>query len=252
MEQVTTRQSWRRPARWSLYPIAVLLLVFMVYLVNAANAGPSIACTDPTGALPDPWIFVAGIVGVVVGRLAAWPRYQEVPPDKQGSARIEQPTGSRILGALGLAGFFLAAAAALYFEAVHGLAADRPARTGLGERQRLVLGRVPADAVDTASPLSAKPGLLRAVEEVPNPRFRRRSRSYASRLRWLLVVGVFIAGIILWLAGVTWGAALPGLALIGFVVAAWLDVRPQGGHVHDTGLSAYGVAEPPRIEVDEP
>jgi hypothetical protein len=118
MERLTRRQFWQRPARWSLYPIAVLLLILMVYLVNAANAGPAIPCTDPTGALPDPWIFVAGIAGVVVGRLAAWPRYEVVPPDKQGAARIEQPTGSRILGALGLAGFFLAAAAALYFEAV--------------------------------------------------------------------------------------------------------------------------------------
>jgi len=39
--------------------------------------------------------------------------------------------------------------------------------------------------------------------------------------------------------------------VIGFVVAAWLDLRPEGGDVHDTGLAAYGVAEPPRIEVDE-
>ena len=67
----------------------------------------------------------------------------------------------------------------------------------------------------------------------------------------MLVGAVFIAGVILWLAGITWGAALPGLALIGFVVAAWLDVRPEGGHVHDTGLSAYGVAEPPWIHLDK-
>ena len=103
---------------WSLYPIAVLILVFMVYLVNAANSGPSIACTDPAGALPDPWIFVAGIAAVVMGRLAAWPRYQDVPPDKLEDARLEQPMQSRTLGALALAGFFVAAAAALFFEAV--------------------------------------------------------------------------------------------------------------------------------------
>ncbi|TME97827.1 MAG: hypothetical protein E6I52_18740 [Chloroflexi bacterium] len=86
---------------------------------------------------------------------------------------------------------------------------------------------------------------------MPNAEFRRRSRGQASRLRWLLVGAVFIAGVILWLLGVTWGGALPGLALVGFVVAAWLDVKPEGGHVHDTGLSAYGVAEPPRIEPDD-
>ena len=118
MARVTERQLWTRPARWSLYPIAVLILVFMVYLVNAANSVPSIACTDPAGALPDPWIFVAGIAAVVVGRLAAWPRYQDVPPDKLEDARLEQPMQSRILGALALAGFFVAAAAALFFEAV--------------------------------------------------------------------------------------------------------------------------------------
>jgi hypothetical protein len=67
----------------------------------------------------------------------------------------------------------------------------------------------------------------------------------------MLVGALFIAGVMLWLVGVSWGAALPGLALIGFVVAAWFDVKPQGGHVHDTGLSAYGVAEAPRIEVDD-
>ncbi len=86
---------------------------------------------------------------------------------------------------------------------------------------------------------------------MPNAESRPRTRSHASRLRWLLVGAVFIAGVVLWLVGVTWGGALPGLALIGFVVAAWLDVRPEGGHVHDTGLSAYGVAEPPRIKLDD-
>lgn len=101
-----------------MYPIAALLLVFMVFLVNAANSVPAIPCTDPAGALPDPWIFVAGIAAVVVGRLAAWPRYQDVPPDKLEDARLEQPVQSRILGALALAGFFLAATAALFFEAV--------------------------------------------------------------------------------------------------------------------------------------
>ena len=61
---------------------------------------------------------MAGIVAVVVGRLTAWPRYQDVPPDKLEDARLEQPMQSRILGALALAGFFVAATAALFFEAV--------------------------------------------------------------------------------------------------------------------------------------
>ena len=57
-------------------------------------------------------------------------------------------------------------------------------------------------------------------------------------------------GVILWLAlrGAPHRRDWP---VIGFVVAAWLDLRPEGGDVHDTGLAAYGVAEPPRIEVDE-
>src|SRR5438132_14279119 len=106
MARVTERQFWTRPAMWSLYPIAVLILVFMVYLVNAANSGPSIACTDPAGALPDPWIFVAGIAAVVMGRLAAWPRYQDVPPDKQEDARHIQHMQTRTWGAHDMVGYF--------------------------------------------------------------------------------------------------------------------------------------------------
>jgi hypothetical protein len=68
-----------------------------------------------------------------------------------------------------------------------------------------------------------------------------------ARLWWIALALLFIGGILLWLLGVTWGAALPGLSLLGFIVRAWLDVKPQGGHVHDTGLIGRGVAEPPRI-----
>lgn len=63
---------------------------------------------------------------------------------------------------------------------------------------------------------------------------------------------MFAVGIFLWLLGISWGIALAGLAALGFVVAAWWDVRPQGGHVHDTGLSAYGVADSPQIVRDPP
>jgi hypothetical protein len=51
---------------------------------------------------------------------------------------------------------------------------------------------------------------------------------------------------------VSWGAALPGISLIGFVVRVWLDIGPRGGHVHDSGLSAYGVSEAPTITPDRP
>lgn len=118
MEPWSQRQFWTRPARWSLYLMGFLLVVFAVFLVYAANTVPASPCSDSTGALPDPWIFVAGIAAAVIGRVAAWSRYQSVTVEGQATARIEQPNASRMLGALGLAGFFLAAAGALYFEAV--------------------------------------------------------------------------------------------------------------------------------------
>ena len=69
-------------------------------------------------------------------------------------------------------------------------------------------------------------------------------------LWWIVLALVFVIGVALWLLGVAWGAALPGLSLLGFIVRVWLDVRPQGGHVHDTGLLGRGVPEPPRIISD--
>ena len=85
------------------------------------------------------------------------------------------------------------------------------------------------------------------------PRSTRRQQPRASnaRLWWIVIALVFVVGIVLWLLGVSWGAALPGLSLLGFIVRAWLDIRPKGGHVHDTGLLAYGVPEPPRIISDQ-
>ena len=68
-----------------------------------------------------------------------------------------------------------------------------------------------------------------------------RSHLNASRLRWIAAASALFLGIVLWVVGVRWGGALAGLGLLGFVAAAWLDVGPQGGHVHDSGLSAYGV-----------
>lgn len=59
----------------------------------------------------------------------------------------------------------------------------------------------------------------------------------------MAVASALLLGIALWVVGVAWGGALAGLGLLGFVAAAWLDVRPQGGHVHDSGLSAYGVSD---------
>ena len=79
---------------------------------------------------------------------------------------------------------------------------------------------------------------------------RRPAARRTSRFWWIALALVFVGGVVLWLAGVPWGAALPGISLIGFVVVAWREVAPQGGHVHDTGLTAYGVSEPPRIGTD--
>jgi hypothetical protein len=81
---------------------------------------------------------------------------------------------------------------------------------------------------------------------------RRWHRIGTARIWWTALAVIFVAGIVLWLFGVAWGAPLPAVSLLGFVVRAWLDTAPQGGHVHDTGLSAYGVSEAPRITPDQP
>ena len=47
---------------------------------------------------------------------------------------------------------------------------------------------------------------------------------------------MFVAGIVLWLAGVPDAAALRHISLIGFAVVAWREVAPQGCHVYDTEL----------------
>ena len=116
--RVSERLFWRRPASLALYLVALLIVLLAVFLVNSANNTPAAECSDPTRALPDPWIFAAGVVAAVVGRYAAWPRYQPVSPDLRGQPRITGEQKSRLLGAMALAGFFLAAALALFFEAV--------------------------------------------------------------------------------------------------------------------------------------
>jgi hypothetical protein len=78
----------------------------------------------------------------------------------------------------------------------------------------------------------------------------RQSRFSTVRVWWIVLALVFVGGTVLWLFGVAWGAALPGISLVGLVVRTWLDVRPQGGHFHDTGLLGRGVPEPPRITSD--
>src|SRR3982074_3494344 len=45
-----------------------------------------------------------------------------------------------------------------------------------------------------------------------------------SRVRWVLVGAMVAVGVLLWVFGVAWGPALAGLSLVGFVIAAWLDV----------------------------
>ncbi len=118
MARFSERQFWRRPARLALYPIAALIVVLTVFLVNAANMTSVVECTDPTGALPDPWIFGAGAVAAVVGRYAAWPRYLAVALPLRAGPRVTEQQKSRLLGAIALAGFFFAAALALFFEAI--------------------------------------------------------------------------------------------------------------------------------------
>jgi len=91
------------------------------------------------------------------------------------------------------------------------------------------------------------------VEAVPRvPKRRRRYRIDTTRIWWTVLAFIFVAGIVLWLFGLMWGVVLPALSLLGFVVRAWLDSGPQGGHIHDTGLLGRGVAEPPRITSDQP
>ncbi len=80
-------------------------------------------------------------------------------------------------------------------------------------------------------------------------RSARRRVAYPSiRVWWALVIALFVGGLALWTLGIRWAAPLPGVAVLGFVVLAWLEVAPQGGHVHDAGLSAYGVAEVRHVE----
>ncbi len=86
------------------------------------------------------------------------------------------------------------------------------------------------------------------MTSVPRTLRHAHERAGNSRVWWIALALVAVVGLVLWLLGVPWGAALPGISLLGFVVRAWLDVGPIGGHVHDTGLSAYGVSDPPRID----
>jgi hypothetical protein len=81
-------------------------------------------------------------------------------------------------------------------------------------------------------------------------RSRRPRQARTLRYGWLLIGVLFVIGLTLLALRVQWAAALPAIALIGAVVLIWIEVAPEGGHVHDTGLSAYGVAEPPRITLD--
>jgi hypothetical protein len=86
---------------------------------------------------------------------------------------------------------------------------------------------------------------------MPRTSRTRHAQADGSRLWWIMLAVLFVGGLVMWSLGVAWGAALPGLSLIGFVVRAWLNVRPVGGHVHDSGLTAYGVSEAPRITPDQ-
>src|SRR5260370_33214777 len=93
----------------------------------------------------------------------------------------------------------------------------------------------PTNRTDSAclcAPMSHN--VLDSYEDVPNMK-----TGPAPKVWWIILGLVFASGIVLWLGGVAWGAALPGVSLLGFVIRAWLDVRPQGVHVYDTGLRAY-------------
>jgi hypothetical protein len=63
-------------------------------------------------------------------------------------------------------------------------------------------------------------------EPVPRQRDRRLMAAMAVMGTLLLV------GIGLWMLGMRWGILLAGVGILGFVVLAWISVRPRGGHVH--------------------
>ncbi|TME28589.1 MAG: hypothetical protein E6I75_23460 [Chloroflexi bacterium] len=69
-------------------------------------------------------------------------------------------------------------------------------------------------------------------------------RSTLARHRWRLAAIAFVAGLALWLVGITWGIALAGASLLAAIVLAWVDVAPRGGHVHDDGMVSRGVTPP--------
>ena len=52
------------------------------------------------------------------------------------------------------------------------------------------------------------------------PTMRRQAARRTLRFWWIALALVFVGGVVMWLAGVPGGAALPGLSLIGFVVLA--------------------------------
>ncbi|TME92686.1 MAG: hypothetical protein E6I52_25250 [Chloroflexi bacterium] len=69
-------------------------------------------------------------------------------------------------------------------------------------------------------------------------------RSTLARHRWRLAAIAFVAGLALWLVGITWGIALAGASLLASIVLAWVDVAPRGGHAHDDGMDSRGVTPP--------
>src|SRR6266849_1158887 len=49
------------------------------------------------------------------------------------------------------------------------------------------------------------------VTTMPRSTRRQQPRASNARLWWIVIALVFVVGIVLWLLGVSWGAALPGL-----------------------------------------
>lgn len=88
------------------------------------------------------------------------------------------------------------------------------------------------------------PGL--AVEEPPRP------RNLASLARWITIGLLIVVGVGLLAAGVRWGTALAALGGSRFVAAAWLDVRPAGGHVHTDYPYACAVGATELVHVTPP